>query len=73
MVLDLTGHPGAFPVPFLVQFGLGLAKGGGEEHWDTGVGEHSNLPKHELANFNFNQLQTASDAQLVTLAKLTPF
>ena len=43
------------------------------EHPYTGVGEHSNLPKHELANFNFNQLQIASDAQLVTLAKLTPF
>ena len=22
-------------------------------HWDTGVGDHFNLPGHELANFNF--------------------
>ena len=23
-------------------------------HWDTGVGDHFNLPRHELANFKDN-------------------
>ena len=28
--------------------------GGAVNHqWDTGVGEHFNLPGHDLANFNF--------------------
>ena len=88
MVLDLCTIPAWVLVlvpDFLVGLGLPMglpghslfqsraSKGVGEEHWDNGAGEQSNLPKHELANFSFNQLQTASDAQLVTLAKLTPF
>ena len=28
-------------------------RGAVNHHWDTGVGEHFNLPGHDLANFNF--------------------
>ena len=28
-------------------------RGAVRNHFDTGVGEHFNLPGHELANFNF--------------------
>ena len=28
-------------------------RGAVRNHWDTGVGEHFNLPGHELAHFNF--------------------
>ena len=29
------------------------AQGAVNHHWDTGVGEHFNLPGHDLADFNF--------------------
>ena len=32
---------------------LHRAQGAVNHHWDTGVGEHFNLPGHDLANFNF--------------------
>ena len=28
-------------------------RGVARNHWDTGVGEHFNLPGHEVADFNF--------------------
>ena len=28
-------------------------RGAVNHHWDTGVGEHFNLPGHDLADFNF--------------------